>query len=752
MDHNILQKRYGNFVFKEMIFFLCIETAYSYELLMNVSGTWNSADKYSVVAYSTKIQAVDIHYTITYSKDYLDRCASNETDCFPRIMTHINFFEPEIVSCSIIAESYYMTTSDINYWNIPLSLEDSRSNCSLHQRDVVCKKTLSFGQGMPVFYSVALQSCSMNEVPLLKYSVVINGRDSSACVNKIDLISIEHCNFNYTPSLHGPFGMSSVKEYENLVKPPLFNVAWVGMSGCHPFAKEFICRNIFPECTDNGLIFPCKKMCKQFTASCKTILSIIDLHFECSFYAESSDKNVCFYKSLPCNNDFSALQNGNITYISQGKLYYNCNFGYELEGNNTRTCVDGKWKPSAPLCVFKHITTPALPCNNETSDLQNGNITKDVSQDILYYNCNFGYELQGPELQTCVDGDWTPPGEPVCVLKQMTVTALDKHITRLPLPCTDEASYLQNGKITKHESEDILYYYCNLGYERQGPKLQTCVDGNWIPPNATVCVSKLKTTAALPCINDVGYLQNGKITKDASEDILFYHCNFGYELQGPKTRTCVDGNWKPMASEHVCVPKHIITIPLLLGFAVLFSCIIIGIILFRYKRKKRLIKEAETEMRLRNIVYEFDAFVSYSSKDRDFVEDAFLSKLEPSYKLCIHGRDFVPGTAIVRNIMESLQKSAMCFIMLSRSYVESPWCTHEFTVAYSRLTSDNLPKNRLVVITLEEIQSLRDHVPSDIQSYLYTSTYIERKNEHFWTQVLKAMEKALKKEFIARNI
>ena len=71
-----------------LIIVLLLKTAHSYELLVNVSGIWNSTDKYSVVAFTrTKCQAVDIHYSVTYNKEYFEKCVTNSPtrriDCSP---------------------------------------------------------------------------------------------------------------------------------------------------------------------------------------------------------------------------------------------------------------------------------------------------------------------------------------------------------------------------------------------------------------------------------------------------------------------------------------------------------------------------------------------------------------------------------------------------------------------------------------------------------------------------------------------
>ena len=275
--------RFFTVSFKKIIIVITVlqlKTAYSYELLINVSGIWNSAEKYSVVAFTrTKCQAVDIHYSVTYNKEYFEKCVTNrpKLDCSPSLMTHVHTVQPNIVSCDIIAKYYSIKkTPSVDYWYIPLNPEVTRSNCSEDDRHVVCENILSFGQGMPVFYSIALQSCDMNEVPYLNYSFIVINRDTSACIKKHELSNIPFCNFNYRPSLHGIMGISSLKEYEHFKKHPLVDVALnkILKSDCYPFAKEFVCRNVFPECTDNGIILTCRKMCEQYRTSCHNTLSL----------------------------------------------------------------------------------------------------------------------------------------------------------------------------------------------------------------------------------------------------------------------------------------------------------------------------------------------------------------------------------------------------------------------------------------------------------------------------------------------
>ncbi|KAK9871327.1 hypothetical protein WA026_011594 [Henosepilachna vigintioctopunctata] len=82
----------------------------------------------------------------------------------------------------------------------------------------------------------------------------------------------------------------------------------------------------------------------------------------------------------------------------------------------------------------------------------------------------------------------------------------------------------------------------------------------------------------------------------------------------------------------------------------------------------------------------YDAFISYSHKDEDFVTDNIISTLESGeqpYKLCIHVRDFIPGELIHTQILNSVKSSRRTIVILSTSFLESVWGKLEFKTAHT---------------------------------------------------------------------
>jgi toll-like receptor 13 len=71
-------------------------------------------------------------------------------------------------------------------------------------------------------------------------------------------------------------------------------------------------------------------------------------------------------------------------------------------------------------------------------------------------------------------------------------------------------------------------------------------------------------------------------------------------------------------------------------------------------------------------VYTYDAFVSYNESDRDLVYDHLVPHLESGadLRLCLHHRDFAPGRTIFENIVDALENSRSCVIVLSKEYAK----------------------------------------------------------------------------------
>ncbi|OXB79369.1 UNVERIFIED_CONTAM: hypothetical protein H355_008174 [Colinus virginianus] len=143
----------------------------------------------------------------------------------------------------------------------------------------------------------------------------------------------------------------------------------------------------------------------------------------------------------------------------------------------------------------------------------------------------------------------------------------------------------------------------------------------------------------------------------------------------------------------------------------------------------------------------YDAFVSYSENDSNWVENIMVQQLEqacPPFRLCLHKRDFVPGKWIVDNIIDSIEKSHKTLFVLSEHFVQSEWCKYELDFSHFRLFDEN--NDAAILILLEPIQS--QAIPKrfcKLRKIMNTKTYLEwpldeEQQQMFWENLKAALK------------
>ncbi|XP_023318982.1 toll-like receptor Tollo [Trichogramma pretiosum] len=134
----------------------------------------------------------------------------------------------------------------------------------------------------------------------------------------------------------------------------------------------------------------------------------------------------------------------------------------------------------------------------------------------------------------------------------------------------------------------------------------------------------------------------------------------------------------------------------------------------------------------------FDAFISYSSKDEAFVAEELAPVLEmgnPSYKLCLHYRDFPAGSFTADTIVQAVESSRRTVMILSENFIKSEWCRFDFKSAHHQVLRDR--RRRLIVVLVGDVPQ-RDLDP-DIRLYLKTNTYLQWGDKLFWDKLRFAL-------------
>jgi Leucine-rich repeat (LRR) protein len=156
-------------------------------------------------------------------------------------------------------------------------------------------------------------------------------------------------------------------------------------------------------------------------------------------------------------------------------------------------------------------------------------------------------------------------------------------------------------------------------------------------------------------------------------------------------------------------------------------------IVYRYRWKLRFMYYVAREKYRDNVKrtdvvgespYYFDAFVSYADKNRTLVID-LVKRLEGEYnlKLCIHHRDFIPGTAIADNITNAIHYSRRTVCFITSHFIDSYWCMFEMNMARMEAVYSRNGENALFLVVLQS--SALNKLPQSFMDLVETNSYLE---------------------------
>ena len=141
--------------------------------------------------------------------------------------------------------------------------------------------------------------------------------------------------------------------------------------------------------------------------------------------------------------------------------------------------------------------------------------------------------------------------------------------------------------------------------------------------------------------------------------------------------------------------------------------------------------------------YDYDVFISYAEDDYQFVTGEMYNQLEEAgLSVCLHQKDFIPGRAIIENIVHAVRSSKITLIVLSPAFLQSKWCIYEFNMARMEGIYSREGENVIYVVMFKPVDvtlvslEMRECFESDSYSP-YPETEEER--PYFWRMLIRAI-------------
>jgi hypothetical protein len=111
--------------------------------------------------------------------------------------------------------------------------------------------------------------------------------------------------------------------------------------------------------------------------------------------------------------------------------------------------------------------------------------------------------------------------------------------------------------------------------------------------------------------------------------------------------------------------------------------------------------------------FHYDVFISYSSKDGEWVQNVLLDRLEKQgLRVCIDYRDFEIGVTTLENIINATKQSRKTLIVMTPNWLESEWATFERFLLQTRSPANR--ERRFLLLLWQKTE-----VPEHLQIFTY---------------------------------
>ncbi|XP_037083033.1 toll-like receptor Tollo [Pollicipes pollicipes] len=230
------------------------------------------------------------------------------------------------------------------------------------------------------------------------------------------------------------------------------------------------------------------------------------------------------------------------------------------------------------------------------------------------------------------------------------------------------------------------------------------------------------------------------------DDVSALVCFFGGRDSGvpvhAENGTCYTRQTEP-TGRTMSASEYAVIVVSALAMVTLLVCLLVLVSVYRTELRVWIHSRCGVRVCYRSALDEpherlFDAFVSYSDRDRSFVHHVLVPKLErsePPYRLALHDRDFPHSAYLADTIVEAVESSRRTIMVLSKNFVENEWCRFQFKSAHHEVLKDR--QKRLIVVMLGDVT--HRELDPDLRLCLKANMCISWEDKRFWEKLRFAL-------------
>ncbi|XP_071137881.1 toll-like receptor 4 [Mytilus edulis] len=119
----------------------------------------------------------------------------------------------------------------------------------------------------------------------------------------------------------------------------------------------------------------------------------------------------------------------------------------------------------------------------------------------------------------------------------------------------------------------------------------------------------------------------------------------------------------------------------------------------RFKMKMRNYKELRQQ-------YAYDAFISYSHADSEWVKDFYDMVNSMGLELCLDAKDFIAGNSIAENVINAIDSSRKVIFIITRNFLKSTWGSYEMEM--TRMHAFQKGREDMVIVVVKDEIKITD--------------------------------------------